>query len=658
MANGTPPARNPVRRFTGSFLGRLLLGLLGVLLPLTIVLAVVLTSSASTSLSDDAKARFLTGAGHDAAQIDAWLRERRGDIQVVSALVADDALSGRAVTRQLQDLANVYDTYDGLEIVDPRGRVLARGGGRSSVTAAGSAWLARGLREPSTIAYVPGANGRRHLIATRQIVDRGRLRGLVVGDLDERLLSTFIGDTAKARGLETLIVDSQRRMVARSGDGAGRGALQGDASRVVDTAAVRRALAGRSGAMRDSADGDVLAGYAPLRSLPWAVVTKQPADIALAPVSDQRKVALLILLIGIALSAAFALLFARRMTRPITALAAAARRVAGGALDTQVPATGSGEVRELTDSFNLMVRDLDGLVGKVRAASSEISSSATQLAASAEELSATATEQSSSATETSATMEELARTSASIAESAAAVAQQSAETRTAIAQADEDIQASSGRTLALAERVGEIGAILALINDIADQTNLLALNAAIEAARAGESGAGFAVVADEVRSLAERSKTSAKEIAEIVEGTQAETNATVMAMEKGSRQLRRGVELMDRVAEAAGHVQHTTQQQEAAAAEVVETMEAVSEASRQTSGTIDQVAAAVGNLAALATDLERTAATPQGGAGRPGVDGHGSEDRSEWANGAASAHAPAREPAGAGVNGNGASAVR
>jgi methyl-accepting chemotaxis protein len=255
---------------------------------------------------------------------------------------------------------------------------------------------------------------------------------------------------------------------------------------------------------------------------------------------------------------------------------------------------------------------LDTLAGKVRTASAEISSSATQLAASSEELSATATEQSAAAVETSATMEELSRTSTSIAEGATAVARQSAETRAVIAQADEDITASSVRTLALSDQVAQIGGILALINELADQTNLLALNAAIEAARAGEAGAGFAVVADEIRSLAERSKGSAKEIATIIQGTQAETNATVMAMEKGSAQLRRGVDLMDDVTEAISQVQHTTQQQEAAGVEVVATMESLTEGSRQTSSTIDEVAAAVGNLAALAADLASTAARSAG----------------------------------------------
>ncbi len=169
----------------------------------------------------------------------------------------------------------------------------------------------------------------------------------------------------------------------------------------------------------------------------------------------------------------------------------------------------------------------------------------------------------------------------------------------------------------LAGRVSDTDALLDLINEIADQTDLLALNAAIEAARAGENGLGFAVVADEVRRLAERSKTSAGDIASIVAAIQRETNPTVMAMEKGARQMWQGPMLLEAVTDANGQVQLSAQRQRTATAQVVETMEQLTEASRQVSSTAQQIAAAAGTLADLAGNLETTTATATAGNGHP-----------------------------------------
>ncbi|HBT73249.1 MAG TPA: chemotaxis protein [Lysinibacillus sp.] len=77
----------------------------------------------------------------------------------------------------------------------------------------------------------------------------------------------------------------------------------------------------------------------------------------------------------------------------------------------------------------------------------------------------------------------------------------------------------------------KINAVVEIVKSISGQTNLLALNSAIEAARAGEHGKGFAVVANEVGKLADQTKSSVEQIAELIMMSNGITTQVVQAIQ-------------------------------------------------------------------------------------------------------------------------------
>ena len=256
----------------------------------------------------------------------------------------------------------------------------------------------------------------------------------------------------------------------------------------------------------------------------------------------------------------------------------------------------SGAEGDLRDRTAL----LNEVLGKLRG---EVANSATTLAAAARELVSATSDQTAAATESSVSMELLSRSAASIVDTNERVAIKRDQTRENMELAQIDLRASGERTIALAARVTQVEGILDTINDIADQTNLLALNAAIEAARAGDAGRGFAVVADEVRRLADRSKAAAGQIAKLVEGAQAQSNDTVLAMQKGVSQMERGLAMMKEMAELSTEVQVSALQQKSATAQIMESIENIAEGSRSVAATAQKMASAAARQGLLTSDL-------------------------------------------------------
>jgi methyl-accepting chemotaxis protein len=562
---------------------RLVAAMLLVSVPLMVVLAVLLTRASSADLTRSAEAKGGSTARSVTLHMEDWLGERQQQLRFMS-LEASGQLDSAETQRLLHGLTQSSADYSQVEVADLTGKVVSSSSPGAGFSAQGQSWFRSARSGRTALTSVEQHGNRVQWILARPVLGpRGKVEGVVAANLNAAELGVLLNPELD-KGSQVVAVDANGRLVYESSMGtlSSSSALLANDSfgTKVDNAATQQAIAtGDSGVARftDLAGQDVIGGYDILddclvgggeRCVDWVITAQAPASVVLASVSHQRTRAVVIVIIGTLIAVAAAFAFGTREAR---------------------------KLRELADETS--------------ASGVDVNSAAAELSASSDELAATTTQQSAAVTQATSTTEELARASAAIADTVDDVAAQTAETKDNLEQAEADISLSSERTLALAHKVNDIDALLDLINEIADQTNLLALNAAIEAARAGENGLGFAVVADEVRRLAERSKTSAGEINVIIRAVQGETNATVMAMEKGAKQMQRGLTLLEAVTDANAQVRMTTQQQRSATAQVVETMEQLNDSSRQVSATADQIASAAGNLADLAGNLETAATT-------------------------------------------------
>src|SRR5579885_318791 len=311
-------------------------------------------------------------------------------------------------------------------------------------------------------------------------------------------------------------------------------------------------------------------------------------------------------------------------------------------LVSEVSGVGEGDLRVqaevtadalgvLADSFNYMVEELSSLIIRVKMVAREVQNSTTMTYERMVQLVETDDMQLQRITDAAVEVERMADSSRQVAERArvlynvAREARQTAQTgRQSVRQTiegmgriNENVQETSTKVQALGENSREINNIVEVISNIAHQTNRLALDAAIQAAMAGENGKGFGAVAADIRRLAERAKEQAGSIARIVRSVREDIGAAAVSMRDTERETASGARLAQEagaslesifsVVERQGReietINQMAKQQEQSSSIVVQIMQAVSNATQQSSSSTREAAQNMERLARLAEQL-------------------------------------------------------
>lgn len=283
--------------------------------------------------------------------------------------------------------------------------------------------------------------------------------------------------------------------------------------------------------------------------------------------------------VTIIISVLLALRTANAFANPLPQLVQVVQKASQGDLTGELdPSRAYGEIKEVMEAFSKMLVDLRKLVAEVihkaketNNASDVVAHSSEETSRAAEQIALTIQEISDSGETVSQEAEKLENYSQEL-KSSAVTLQESAQANLELVKRTQGMAAKGEQAVGeavrqlavvtetvnfatsaiqkLAQRSGEIGKIVEMIEGIASQTNLLALNAAIEAARAGDAGRGFAVVAEEVRKLAEESSAAAKKITSLIEDIQSETIVTVNSMEVNAEEIGRQMEMINTAGES------------------------------------------------------------------------------------------------------------
>ncbi len=235
-----------------------------------------------------------------------------------------------------------------------------------------------------------------------------------------------------------------------------------------------------------------------------------------------------------------------------------------------------------------VTRPITQIIDGLTASSATLSSVASQAATSSQSMAERAFQQAASLEETSASIEEISAMTNQNADNAGTANTLMNDTRQIMTDANQAMDQLSEAMAAIASSNAETSKIIKTIDEIAFQTNLLALNAAVEAARAGEVGAGFAVVADEVRNLAMRAAESARNTAQLLEGTSAKVQNGVQLVQVTDTAFKRAVEQAQKTSGILQEITTASKEQSIGIGQVSKAVQELDEGTQHNAADADQ----------------------------------------------------------------------
>ncbi|TLU71666.1 methyl-accepting chemotaxis protein [Lichenicoccus roseus] len=352
------------------------------------------------------------------------------------------------------------------------------------------------------------------------------------------------------------------------------------------------------------------------------------------------------------LSLLVAFILIRHISRPISAMTAAMRRLADRDGSIEVPSLGRGDeiggmaaavqvfkdnmisadaaaseqdrerqavaqrtarVEQLVGDFE---RQIGGTVSALAAASTEMEATARSMSGNAEQTDRQATAVSRAAQSSDAGVQTVAAASEELASSISEINRQVSASASLTAKVVHSIRQTDTTVRALAEAAARIGQVVDLINNIASQTNLLALNATIEAARAGDAGKGFAVVASEVKNLAQQTAKATGDIGGQIAQVQQATHGAVEAIKEIAILIEEVGAITTSIAAAVeqqgaatGEIARNVQETAVSTRTVTDNIAGVSRAANETGASAGQVLDAAGGLSRQAETLSSEVAS-------------------------------------------------